>query len=149
MTVQEMIDYCLAKPHSYLDYPYGDEPAVVRIRAGKRRPGFAQFWNSPAMRNATFRAHPSEAAFFREVYPADIRRGYYCPPSQQPYWNTVLLGEHGECGIPDDELRMMLDHAYEDALSRLPKYVQRELAAERPAALRDQGSLSDMNSGSR
>ena len=62
MTVLEMIDYCLAKPHSYLDYPYGDEPAVVRIRAGKRRPGFAQFWNSPAMRNATFRAHPSEAA---------------------------------------------------------------------------------------
>ena len=67
--------------------------------------------------------------------PADIRRGYYCPPSQQPYWNTVLLGEHGECGIPDDELRMMLDHAYEDAIARLPKYVQRELAAERPQAV--------------
>ena len=133
MTVQEMIAYCLRKPCAYLDYPYGDEPAVVRIRAGKRTPCFAQFWDGPAMRNATFRAHPSEAAFFREVYPDTIRRGYYCPPCQQPYWNTVMLGEGGTCEVPDDELRMMFDHAWEDAVSRLPKYLQREIRAEQPA----------------
>ncbi len=126
MKIQEMIAYCAAKPHTYIDYPYGDEPVCVRIRAGKRTPVFAQFWTKPA--NATFRAAPDEAEFFRSVYPETIRRGYYCPPSQQPYWNTVYLRDDESCEVPDDELRMMLDHAYADAVSRLPKYLQRELS---------------------
>ncbi len=120
-----MIAYCAAKPHAVIDYPYGAEPVCVRIRAGKRQPVFAQFWTKPA--NVTFRAEPMEAEFFRGAYPDCIRRGYYCPPVQQPYWNTVWFGPDGACPIPEDELRMMLDHAYEDALQRLPKYVQRAL----------------------
>ncbi len=128
MTMQTLLAYCLAMPHTYLDYPFGDEPACVRIRAGKRTPIFAQFWSRPGRRNVTLRVHPSEALFFREAYPETIRRGYFCPPSQQPHWNTILLREDESCEVPEDELRMMLDHAYEDAVSRLPKYVQKMLA---------------------
>ena len=59
---------------------------------------------------------------FREAYPGIVVSGYHCPPVQQPYWNTIDLQR-----FPDDDLPMMIDHAYNTVVSRFSKKVQREL----------------------
>ena len=127
MNAQQIIEYCLKKPCAYLDYPYKGDPACVRIRAGEKRPVFVQLWDSPSERNVTVRTTPTMADFYRSAYPKTIRRGYYCPPIMQPYWNTIAVDENWHSEVPEEELIEMLDFAYEAALERLPKYLQKQV----------------------
>lgn len=125
MTNEEIIAYCLQKPTAYLDYPYGDEPACVRIRAEDKHPVFVQIWTSPSVRNVTVRTEPSMAEFYRAAYPNCIRRGYYCPPVMQPYWNTISMDENWHSDVPEDVLVSMLDDAFDACVARLPKRLQK------------------------
>jgi predicted DNA-binding protein (MmcQ/YjbR family) len=61
--------------------------------------------------------------FYRKQYPGTVVRGYHCPPVQQPYWNTI----HMNGTVPDEELRIMIDHAYQAVVDKLPKRVQKEI----------------------
>ncbi|MBQ7783125.1 MAG: hypothetical protein IJ368_04070, partial [Oscillospiraceae bacterium] len=61
--------------------------------------------------------------FYRTLFPDAVKRGYHCPPVQQPYFNTVDLNG----SVPDDEIIRMLDSSYRYVVSKLPKKVQREL----------------------
>ncbi|WP_457944279.1 MmcQ/YjbR family DNA-binding protein [Caproiciproducens sp. LBM24188] len=119
MTADEMISYCLTKREAYVDYPFGEVPICVRVR-GKI---FAQLYPDPHDFKVTLKCDPMFADFYRQQYPGTVVRGYFCPPVQQPYWNTVILNGV----VPDEELRTMIDYAYDAAISRLPKRVQREL----------------------
>lgn len=118
MNTQDVLDYCLTKAGAYLNTPFGSEPVCARI--GKRI--FAEiFLTRPWV---TFRCNPVYGQALRAEYPEQIRRGYYCPPVQQPYSNTVTL----DGAVPDDRLREMVDHSYEYSLRKLS-------CAEREAAL--------------
>jgi predicted DNA-binding protein (MmcQ/YjbR family) len=118
MTTQTVLDYCLAKPCVYFNTPFAAEPICARI--GKRI--FAEVYPSRAW--VTLRCDPIYGLAMREIYPDTVRRGYYCPPSQQPHHNTVTL----DGTVPDDVLRQMIDLSYESALKSLTR-------AERAAAL--------------
>ena len=59
------------------------------------------------------------------VYPGKVVRGYHCPPVQQPYWNTMYLGD-----FPDDELLNMIDLAYETVFNSFSKKVQKQIMEE-------------------
>jgi predicted DNA-binding protein (MmcQ/YjbR family) len=119
----EIITYCLSKPFSYVDYPFGYIPVCLRIRAGSKTPIFAQLYPAEEDRKITLKCGPESAIYYRQLYPGTVVRGYYCPPSQQPYWNTVYL--YG--GVPDDELKQMIDMSYDIAIAKLPKYIKKEL----------------------
>ena len=62
--------------------------------------------------------------FYRQLYPETVVRGYHCPPVQQPFWNTVYLNGV----VLDDELKRMIDHAYDAVIAKLPKKIQKELS---------------------
>lgn len=123
MTQSQILEYCLNKPRAYLDYPFGDISTCVRIEAGNHRPIFAQIDFPKGKNKITIRCNPELALMYREAYPEFVTRGYYCPPSQQPYWNTVSVA--GE--IPDETIIAMLDEAYRSGISKLPKYLQKEI----------------------
>ena len=59
---------------------------------------------------------------FRQ-YPGTVRRGWHCPPVQQPYNNTVTL----DGTVPDDVLLAMLAHSYQRAMLGLTRVRRREL----------------------
>ena len=119
MTAEEICAYCLEKPGAYRDLPFGEVPVCFKVK-GKI---FAQLYPDKITLKCT--AFSGEA--FRAAYPGIVTRGYHCPPVQQPYWNTVDLSR-----FPQEELPMMIDHAYETVVSRLPKKVQQELFAMQP-----------------
>lgn len=111
MKPQEIIDYCMQKPGAYTDCPFGPEPICVRVE--KRI--FAEVF--PVRDWVTLKCEPMQGLLWREMFEGSVRRGYHCPPIQQPYNNTVELGGT----VPDDLLRMMMDHSYERAVLSLTK----------------------------
>jgi predicted DNA-binding protein (MmcQ/YjbR family) len=71
----------------------------------------------------TLNCTPISAEFYRTVYPGSVVRGWHCPPIQQPHFNTVNL----DGSVLDDEIRAMIDHAFEVVVAKFPKYIQKEI----------------------
>ena len=113
-SLEAIKSYCLGKAGAYEDHPFGDWPICIKVR-GKI---FAQIYPEKLTLKCT--AFSGEA--FRAAYPGVVVRGYHCPPVQQPYWNTIDLKQ-----FPQEELPMMIDHAYDTVVNGLPKKVRKEL----------------------
>ena len=125
MTHQKILEYCLEKQGAYLDYPFGPEVAVIKVKAPSQEKGrvFAQVFMLRGEPKATFNCTPDSAEFYRSIYPGSVVRGWHCPPIMQPHFNTVSL----DGTVPDEEILYMIDHAYAVVVAKLPKYIQREL----------------------
>jgi predicted DNA-binding protein (MmcQ/YjbR family) len=127
MEADTLLDYCLAKPGAYLDYPFGVEVSVVKVKAPSQTSGkiFAQVATIHAVPSTTLSCDPATAVLYRQLYPDVVVRGYHCPPVQQPYFNTLPLAG----AVPDAEIIELADIAYDVVVAKLPKYRQRELEA--------------------
>ena len=122
MTHEEMLNYCLDKKGAYQDNPFGDETVCVKVK--KRI--FAQLFYLKDVPMFTFNGDALTGDLYRKTYPDDVKRGYHCPPVQQPYFNTVdLTGS-----VPDEEILRMIDSSYDYVVSKLTKKLQKELENE-------------------
>jgi predicted DNA-binding protein (MmcQ/YjbR family) len=122
LNTDEILNYCLLKDGSYLDFPFGDIPICVKV-ANRL---FAQVYPKPEDYKITLNCARIAGEIFRDLYPNTVVRGYHCPPVQQPYFNTVLLDNE----VTDDELKVMIDHSYSVVLSKLPKRVRDNLGVD-------------------
>ena len=127
MTQQEIIDYCLTKRGAYIDFPFGPDFLIIRIKTSKQENGrtFAQIFELKGEPKCTFSCSREGGLFYREIFPDKVVRGWHCPPVQQPYFNTFTV----DGTIPADSIKKMADHAYEAVVAKLPKYIQKELLA--------------------
>ncbi|MBE0601280.1 MAG: MmcQ/YjbR family DNA-binding protein [Firmicutes bacterium] len=125
MTLDQVIAYGMAKSGAYLDYPFTPFFPVIRVKTPSRPGGriFAQPFLLRGEPKLTVYSTPAAALMYRQRYPHAVARGWHCPPVQQPYFNTVDLGG----AVPDEAILRMIDHAYEAAVAKLPKYAQEEL----------------------
>lgn len=114
MNEQEIIDYCLTKEVAYIDFPFGERPLCVKL-CGKVA---VQVYDG----KITLKCEPSFGIPLRSKYEGTVVRGYHCPVAQQPYFNTVFLNGT----IPDSELLVMIDHAFEAVKNKLPKKSRRD-----------------------
>ncbi len=122
MTHEEILSYCLKKPGVYEDFPFGPKSTILKVR--KRI--FAQLFYLNDEPMLTVNGDALTNDFFRQLYPDAVKRGYHCPPVQQPYFNTINLSEN----VPDEEIINIIDLSYEYVKHKLPKKVQRELECE-------------------
>ncbi len=93
MTHQQIIDYCLLKPGAYLDYPFGLDTTVIKMKPTSLDKGriFTQVFTLHGEPKVTLNCRPDSAEFYRNIYPGSVTRGYHCPPIQQPHFNTINL----------------------------------------------------------
>lgn len=124
MTRQQLLAYCLAQKGAYPDHPFGPDFDVVKVK-GKI---FAQLFDLNGTPMLTVNGDAVTNDFHRVRYPDAIRRGWHCPPVQQPYFNTIDLTG----GVPDEELLAMVDFSYRYIVGKLPKKVQKELLTPEP-----------------
>jgi len=126
MKLSEIEAYCLTKPCAYLDWPFGPEFSVVKVKSPSMEKGriFAQPFMHRGAPKVTLNCDRMTGEMYRAVYPGSVTRGYHCPPVQQPYFNTVAL----DGTVPDDVLIAMIDHAYSAVVRKLPNKYQSELA---------------------
>jgi predicted DNA-binding protein (MmcQ/YjbR family) len=117
MKTEELEAYCLQKPESYRDQPFGPEPVCFKVR--KRI--FAQIYPTPDDFKITLKCEPVQGDFYRMQFPGVVLRGYHCPPVQQPFWNTVYLNET----VSDELVYLMIDQAYRAVIEKLNEKVKR------------------------
>lgn len=124
MTMNEIETYCLSKTGAFLDYPFGSDITIIKVKSENSSARiFAQLFNLKGETKATFNCEMMAGELYRAIYPGTVTRGYHCPPVQQPYFNTVSL----DGTIPDDVLIEMIDHAYAVVVGKLPKKYQKEM----------------------
>lgn len=118
MTLDDVIAHCLAKPGAEETYPFGDGELCCKV--GGRI--FAFIGLDGGTVGVKCGATAEDAGWWRARYPDDIEVSAYVGRFG---WNRVRVGG----GVPDDELRELLDHSYELIVSRLPR-------SKRPVAAR-------------
>lgn len=119
MTLPELMEKALTLPAAVAESPFGPESICVRL--GKHGRIFASFMPMPGW--VSFKCEPNQGMDWRQQYPGTVRRGWHCPPVQQPYNNTVTM----DGTVPDAVLTEMLFHSYEQTVAGLPKGTREEL----------------------
>ena len=109
MDAVEFREYCLTKPKATEGTPFGETVLVFKV-AGKM---FALMSPDEVPATANLKCDPDLALELRDRY-EQVRPGYHM---NKKHWNTVEI----EGGIPETELRKMIDHSYELVVHSLPR----------------------------
>jgi predicted DNA-binding protein (MmcQ/YjbR family) len=109
MDLAEFREYCLTKPGATEGTPFG--PDVLVFKVNDKMFALAALDEVPP--TANLKCDPELALDLRDRY-EQVRPGYHM---NKKHWNTVEI----EGGIPDLELRKMIDHSYELVIKGLTK----------------------------
>jgi len=109
MDLGEFREYCLTKPRAREETPFG--PDVLVFKVGGKMFALAALDEVPTTVN--LKCEPDLALDLRDRY-EQVSPGYHM---NKKHWNTVEIAS----GIPDVELRKMIDHSYELVTRSLPK----------------------------
>jgi len=109
MDLEQFREYCLTKPGATEDIPFGPDVLVFKV-SGKM---FALAALDEVPTTVNLKCDPDLALDLRDRY-EQVTPGYHM---NKKHWNTVEI----EVGIPDVELRKMIDHSYELVIKTLPK----------------------------
>jgi len=109
MDLAKFREYCLSKANAAESTPFGPDVLVFKV-SGKIF-ALASLDQVPA--TANLKCDPDLALELRDRY-EQVTPGYHM---NKKHWNTVEI----ESGIPEIELRKMIDHSYELVVSSLPK----------------------------
>ena len=101
--------YCLTKPNATEGTPFGEDTLVFKV--GGKMFALASLDEVPPRVN--LKCDPECALDLRDRY-EEVQPGYHM---NKKHWNTVELSG----GIPEAELRAMIDHSYDLVAARLPK----------------------------
>jgi predicted DNA-binding protein (MmcQ/YjbR family) len=101
MDLAEFREYCLTKPGATEGTPFGPDTLVFKV-AGKI---FAITALDEIPARANLKCDPDLALELRDRY-EQVRPGYHM---NKKHWNTVDI----EVGLPDSEIRKMIDHSYD------------------------------------
>lgn len=112
MKLQPLLTYCLSKEDTYLDFPFGEIPAVIKVKGRI----FAEIYDREVKPQITLKCDPVLAELLRQKYPGIVIPGYHVPNRNKPYWNTVLM-EGTE--VPEKDVLEMIDHSYNEVLKKL------------------------------
>jgi predicted DNA-binding protein (MmcQ/YjbR family) len=120
MTIDGLRDYGLAKPGSYLDFPFDDETMTLRVGPAGAGRIFALAGINGRPARANLKCHPELARELRAAYPGAVRPGFHM---NKEHWNTVEL----EAGLDEALLRSLVDLSYDLARAGLPRSAKRSL----------------------
>jgi predicted DNA-binding protein (MmcQ/YjbR family) len=101
MDLAQFREYCLSKPRATEETPFGPDTLVFKV--GGKIFAIAPLDEVPA--RANLKCDPDLALELRDRY-EQVRPGYHM---NKKHWNTIDI----EAGIPDVEIRKMIDHSYE------------------------------------
>ncbi len=114
MTLSDFRAYCLAKPGTTEETPFGPDPLVFKVM-GKM---FA-LTDIDTFASVNLKCDPETAADLRERH-AYVRPGFHM---NKQHWNTVEI----DTGVADTQLRAWTDHSYDLVRASLPKKLRAEL----------------------
>jgi predicted DNA-binding protein (MmcQ/YjbR family) len=107
--------YCLTRPESREDYPFGPDALVCKVRDKL----FAILGEKEGVARINLKCDPGEALMLRDIFDAVIP-GYHM---NKRHWNTVIL----DGSIPQGEIERMIDRSYGLVVKSLKKAERQSL----------------------
>ncbi len=101
MNIEEIHEYCIAKPGVTEGFPFNDTALVFKV-AGKM---YALLDLSEDSRGITLKCDPELAIELREQH-SEVTPAWHF---NKKHWNTVILGG----SVPDEKVKEWIDHSYE------------------------------------
>ena len=117
MDLAQFLEYCLSKPRATEGTPFGPDVLVFKV-SGKM---FALAALDEVPTTVNLKCDPDLALELRDRY-EQVTPGYHM---NKKHWNTVGI----EGGIPDPELRKMIDHSYDLVAKGLLRKPRAKVAA--------------------
>lgn len=114
MHIEQLRDYCLAKPFVEEDFPFGGDTLVFKI--GGKIFLLAGLDNFDSF---NVKCDPEKAIELREMFQGIIP-GYHM---NKKHWNTIQLNSD----VNDQDMFQMIDHSYELVFNSLPKKIRQNL----------------------
>jgi len=112
---QETKTYLLSKPDAILDFPFGPETAVFKVRNKL----FATLVETEGQAWSNLKCDPTEALMLRDIFP-EVHPGYHM---NKKHWNTIEL----QGNLPQSEIERMIDNSYTLVVKSLPLKVRQSL----------------------
>ena len=109
MSPAQVKHYLLSKPEAVVDFPFGPEVAVLKVKDKM----FATLAAKGTEVNINLKCDPDEAVMLRDIFPA-VLPGYHM---NKRHWNTVVL----DGSIPNGEIERMIDNSYGLVVRGLPR----------------------------
>lgn len=109
MSPAQAKQYLLGKPEAIVDFPFGPEVAVLKVKDKM----FATLAANGDAVNVNLKCDPDEAVMLRDIFEAVIP-GYHM---NKRHWNTVIL----DGSIPTSEIERMIDNSYALVVRGLPR----------------------------
>jgi len=122
LTYQQAEQYLLSKPEACVDYPFGDDIKVFKVKnkmfatlaLGKMGKGDGEAVSSGEGNWwMNLKCDPDEAVMLRDIFPAVIP-GYHM---NKRLWVTVIL----DSSIPQGEIERMMDNSFKLVVSKMTK----------------------------
>lgn len=107
MTLQEIHEYLLSFPETWLDFPFGQEVSVYKTCHSENGKGkmFALIAENSKPIRISLKCDPILAEKLRETYET-VLPGYHL---SKKHWNTILITGQ----IPDDEVKDFIRLSYD------------------------------------
>jgi predicted DNA-binding protein (MmcQ/YjbR family) len=115
MNAESFRAHCLSKTGATEGTPFGPDNIVFKVR-GKM---FALLALDEVPPRVNLKCDPDLALELRDRY-EQVEPGYHM---NKKHWNTVVL----DGGIPEREVRKMIDHSYDLVVQSLPKSKRKAL----------------------
>ena len=114
MNIEDIRNYCLAKPGVTEDMPFGEDTLVFRV-------GEKLFLLTSLSQGDRFnvKCEPERAIELREQH-TEVQPGYHM---NKKHWNTV----HTNGNLSRRQICDMIDHSYDLVLKSLPKNIREQI----------------------
>jgi len=114
MNIEELREYCIAKPGVTEEFPFGETTLVFKVM-GK----MFVLTNLDGDWSLNLKCNPERAMELRERYPA-IQPGYHM---NKAMWNTVMM----DGSLSSKLILEMVDHSYQLVVDKLPRKLKEAL----------------------
>jgi len=111
----ELKKYLLLKPETKLDFPFGDDVSVYKVKNKM----FALVGERNDMMMLNLKCDPDEGAALRDIY-SSITEGYHM---DKKHWISVYF----DGTVPSNEVLRLIDNSYALVVSKMSKKDQKSI----------------------
>lgn len=114
MNIEEIRDFCLAKPFVTESFPFDDDTLTFKVAGKIFLVSSLKKWEE-GERSINLKCSPDYATQLREKYPDEILPGYHM---NKRHWNSVYVDGNQ---LSKQQLLHLINHSYDLVISNLPK----------------------------
>lgn len=112
---QSLKEYLLSKPETALDFPFGDDVSVFKVK----KKMFALIGQRDERLMMNLKCEPEEGAALRDIF-SDITEGYHM---DKKHWISIYFDNP----IPENEIQRLIDNSYLLVINKMTKKDQKSI----------------------